>query len=181
MDPLPGTLFRHPSAVSGPFLLSSGSTAFAPWLMSLFRVECHVNRPVKISSSCRLMGTVKGLWSKGSDSIVNQVSSARPSVGKLKGRGEGVSSRMTNAPKPGDQLQRSSGRSTRTWGLPPWKASRARPSRSMRTYPKRYPSTSGRITSHRLHQSSPAQQVRCEQKLWICATGSFASDVRLIN
>ena len=41
-------------------------------------------------------------------------SSGRPSVGQPTGRGEGVSSQMTNALKPGDRLQRSSGRITRT-------------------------------------------------------------------
>ena len=44
---------------------------------------------------------------------------------QLTGRGKGVSSRMTNAQKPGDQLQRSSGRSTRTYVSPPWKTLRA--------------------------------------------------------
>ena len=39
--------------------------------MSLWNVEGLVNRSVKISSICRLVGTVKGFWSKGYDSIVN--------------------------------------------------------------------------------------------------------------
>ena len=46
-------------------------------------------------------------------------SSGRPSVGKPTGRGEGVSSWMTNARKPGDRLQRFSRRSTRTCMSPP--------------------------------------------------------------
>ena len=41
-------------------------------------------------------------------------SSGTPPTGKLAGRGEGVSSRRTNEIKPGDRLQRSSGRSTLT-------------------------------------------------------------------
>ena len=69
---LPGTLFRHLSAVLSPFLLSFGSTAFAPRSMSLCHVECLFGRPVKVGSSCRLVGTVKGFWSKGSGSIVNR-------------------------------------------------------------------------------------------------------------
>ena len=62
---LPGTPFRHPSAVSSPFSLSFGSTAFSPWSMSLWRVEGLVNRLVRISSICRLMGTVKGFCQRG--------------------------------------------------------------------------------------------------------------------
>ena len=46
--------------------------------------------------------------------------------------------------------------------VPPVEIPRAQPSRSMRTYPKRYPSTSRRMTSRGSHQSSPAQQVRWE-------------------
>ena len=66
---LPGTPFCHPSAVSSPFSLSFGSTAFSPCSMSLWRFEGLVDWPVNISSSCRLMGTVKGFWSKGYDLI----------------------------------------------------------------------------------------------------------------
>ena len=55
--------------------------------------------------------------------------------------GEGTSFRMTNAQKPGDQLQRYSGRSTQICGFPLWKTPHAQPLRSMRTCPKRYPST----------------------------------------
>ena len=47
---------------------------------------------------------------------------------------------------------------------PPWKILRAQPSGSMRTCPKRYPSTSRRMTSRGSHQSSLAQQVRWEQR-----------------
>ena len=46
--------------------------------------------------------------------------------------GEGASSRMTNARKPGDRLQRFSGRSIRTCMSPPWKNLHAQPSSSMR-------------------------------------------------
>ena len=48
------------------------------------------------------------------------VSSVRLSVRQPTGRGEVVSSRMTNAQKPGDRLQRSSGRSTRICVLLQW-------------------------------------------------------------
>ena len=106
-------------------------------------------------------------------------SSGRPSVRQPTGRREGVSSRMTNALKLGEWLQRSSVRSTQIQGLPPWKTPRAHPSRSMRTCPKWYPSTSQRITSCGSHQSSPAQQVRWDQRRWSYAIGSFASDVHL--
>ena len=70
------------------------------------------------------------------------VSYNMPSVGKLTGRGEGVSSRMTNAQKPGDQLQRSSGKITGTCVSPPWKTPHAHPLRSMRRCQKQYPYTS---------------------------------------
>ena len=49
------------------------------------------------------------------------VSSRRPSAGKPIGRGEGVSSRTTNALKPGYRLQRFSRRITRTCMSPLWK------------------------------------------------------------
>ena len=45
--------------------------------------------------------------------------------------GGGVSYWTTNAQKSGDQLQRSSGRSTHTCVSPPWKIPRVQPSRSM--------------------------------------------------
>ena len=61
-------------------------------------------------------------------------------------QGGGVSSRMINALKPGYRLQSSSGRSTRTCMFPPWKTLRVQPLSSTRTYPKRYPSTSRRMT-----------------------------------
>ena len=67
---LPETLFCHPSASSSPFSLVFGSTAFLPWSMSLLRVVGLVDRSVKISSSCRSIGTVKRVWSKGSESFV---------------------------------------------------------------------------------------------------------------
>ena len=60
--------------------------------------------------------------------------------------GGGVSSRMTNALKSGDRLQRSSGRSTWTCGSPTWKIPRAQHSRSMGKCSKWYPSTSRRMT-----------------------------------
>ena len=44
--------------------------------------------------------------------------------------------------------------------VPLWKNPRAQPLRSMRIYPKRYPLSSRRMTSHESHQSSLAQQVR---------------------
>ena len=47
------------------------------------------------------------------------VSSVRLSFRQPTGSEEGVSPRMTNAQKPGDRLQRSSGRSTRTCMSPP--------------------------------------------------------------
>ena len=46
------------------------------------------------------------------------VSLGRPSLRQPTGRGEDVSSQMTNALRPGDQLQRFSGRSTRTRETP---------------------------------------------------------------
>ena len=92
---------------------------------------------------------------------------------------EGVSSRTTFALKPGDRLQRSSGRSTPTCVPPPWKSPRAQPSRSTSKYPKRYPSISRRMTSHGSHQSFPAQQVRWEQRRSSCKIGSFALDVHM--
>ena len=49
---------------------------------------------------------------------------------------------------------------------PPWKTPRAQPSKSMRKYPKRYPSTSRRMTSRGWNQSSLAQQVRWERRRW---------------
>ena len=104
-------------------------------------------------------------------------SSVRTSIGKPTGRGYGVSSQTTSALKTGNRLQISSGRSTRTCGSTPWKTQRAQPSRSMRKYPKCYPLTSRRMTSHGSHKSSPAHQVRWEQRQWSCAIGSFASDV----
>ena len=55
------------------------------------------------------------------------VSSDRPSFGQPTGRGEGVSSQMINAPKPGDWLQRSSGRSTQTYVSPLWRTPCAQP------------------------------------------------------
>ena len=73
---------------------------------------------------------------------------------------EVVSSRMANAQKPGDRLQRYSGRSTNIYVSTPWRTPRTQPSRRIRKYPKRYPSTSRRMTSRGSHQSSPAQQVR---------------------
>ena len=57
-------------------------------------------------------------------------------------RGGGVSSWMTNAQKPGDQLQRVSGRSIRTCVPPPWKIPRAQTLRIMGRCRKRYPLTS---------------------------------------
>ena len=60
--------------------------------------------------------------------------------------GGGVSSRMTNAQKLGDRLQRSFERSTRICMSPLWKTPRAQPSRTMRRCRKRYPSTSRRMT-----------------------------------
>ena len=48
--------------------------------------------------------------------------------------------------KPGDRLHRSSERSTQICVSPLWKTPRAQPSRSTRKYPKRYPSTSRRMT-----------------------------------
>ena len=62
--------------------------------------------------------------------------------------------------KPGDRLQRSFERSTRTCVSPPRKIPRAQTSMSMRMYQKQHLSTSRRMTSCGLHQSSPAQQVR---------------------
>ena len=62
--------------------------------------------------------------------------------------------------------------------VPPWKTPRAQPLRSIRTYPKWYPSTSRRMTSRGSHKSSPAQQVRWERRRWSCEIGSFASDAR---
>ena len=58
--------------------------------------------------------------------------------------------------------------------VPLRKTPRVQPSRSMRMYPKRYPSTSRRITSHGLHRSSPEQQVRWEYRQLSYAIGSFA-------
>ena len=70
----------------------------------------------------------------------------RPYNEQTTGRGEGVSSRMTNALKPGDRLLRFSGKSTRTRESPPWKIPRAQPSRSTGRCCKRYPSNSRRMT-----------------------------------
>ena len=44
--------------------------------------------------------------------------------------------------------------------------------------PETVPLTSRRMMSCGSHQSSPAQQVRWEQRRWICAIDSFASDAR---
>ena len=55
----------------------------------------------------------------------SQESSGRLFVGEPTGRGGGVSSQMTNARKPGDRLQMSSGRSTWTYVSPLWKTPRA--------------------------------------------------------
>ena len=46
---------------------------------------------------------------------------------------------MTNAPKPGDQLQRSSRISTQTCMYPPWRTQRAQPSRIMGEVPETVP------------------------------------------
>ena len=72
-------------------------------------------------------------WRGASMRLCSQESSARPSVGQPTGRGEGVSSRMTNAIKLGDRLQMSSGRSTRTCVSPLWKTLHVQPLRSMGT------------------------------------------------
>ena len=111
------------------------------------------------------------------DSALVEAPPGRPS-GNQPGGGKGVSSRGTNARKPGDRLQMSSGRSIRTCVSPPLKTLCAQPLRSMRMYLKQYPSTSRRMTSRGLHQSSPAQQVRWERRGFSCAIGSFASDAR---
>ena len=66
-------------------------------------------------------------------------SSARPSVGKPTGRGEVVSSQMTNARKPGNRLQRFSGRITWTRESSPWKILFSQPSISMGRCLKQYP------------------------------------------
>ena len=116
-------------------------------------------------------------WPGVSTRQCSQESSGRPSVGQPTRRGEGVSFQRTNALKPGDRLQKSSGRSTRTCVSPPWKTPRVKLLRSKRTYPKRYLLTSRKMTSRGSHQSSLAQQVRWEQRRWSCATGSFALDV----
>ena len=70
---------------------------------------------------------------------------SRLSVGPQTGRGEDVSSRTTNAQKLGNQLQSYSGRNTPTRLSLPWKIPHAQPSRSMRKYQKRNPSTSQRM------------------------------------
>ena len=62
--------------------------------------------------------------------------------------------------------------------VPPWKNLHAQPLSSMGTCPKGYPSTSRSMMSRGLHQSSPAQQVRWEQRRRSCAIGSFTLDVR---
>ena len=54
--------------------------------------------------------------------------------------GEGVSSWMTNALKPGNQLQRLFGRIIRTCMSPLWKTLHVQPLRNMGKCPKRYPS-----------------------------------------
>ena len=67
----------------------------------------------------------------------------RKAIGGATNReGGGVSGWRTNEPKPVDRLQKSSGRITRTYVSHPWKIPFAQHSRSMRTYPKWYPSTS---------------------------------------
>ena len=86
--------------------------------------------------------------------------SARPPTG----RGEGVSSQITNVPKPGGRLQRSSGRITQTCVPPPWKIPHAQLSRSTERCRKHYPSTSQRMSSRGSYQRFPAQQVRWEQR-----------------
>ena len=73
--------------------------------------------------------------------------------------GGGVSSQMTNAPKPGNGLQSSSGRCIRKCACPPWKTPRAQPSRSMGKFPKEYPSTSRNMKLRGYHQSS--RRSRC--------------------
>ena len=70
-------------------------------------------------------------WQETAMPILCLVSLRRTSVGQMAERGEGASSRTTNAQKPGYRLQRSSGRSTRTCVSPLWKPPRAQPSRSM--------------------------------------------------
>ena len=74
------------------------------------------------------------------------VSSFKTFTRQPTGRGEGVSSRITNARKPGDRLQRSSGKITRTCVSPLFKTPHAQPSRSMRRFRKQYPSTSWNMT-----------------------------------
>ena len=64
------------------------------------------------------------MWPRVSTILCSQESSGRLSVRQPTGRGEGVSSWMTNAPKPGDRLQMSSGRSTQIYGSHPWKIPR---------------------------------------------------------
>ena len=86
-----------------------------------------------------------------------RVISGRLSARQLTGRGESVSSQMTNAQKPGDRLQRSSGKSTRTCVSPPWKIPCVQPSMNISSCRKRYPLTYQRMMSRGLYQSSPAQ------------------------
>ena len=107
------------------------------------------------------------------------VSSGRLSIGPPTGRVEGASSQTTNAPKLGDQLQRSSGKSTKTCVYPPLKTPRAQPSRSIGRCRKQYPSISRKLTLRGLHQISPAQQVCWKRRRLSCKIGSFASNVHL--
>ena len=86
-------------------------------------------------------------WQEAITTLLCLVSLGRPSVSQPTGSWEGVSSRMNNTRRPGDRLQRSSRRSIQTYMTPPWKFPHVQPSRIMRTCPKRYPSTSPRMTS----------------------------------
>ena len=52
---------------------------------------------------------------------------------------------MNEALRPGDQLQRSSGKNTCTYKSPPWKIPRMQPSENTRNYLKRYPLISSRM------------------------------------
>ena len=107
------------------------------------------------------------------------ISFGRLSAGPPTGRGGGVSSQTTNARISGDRLQRSSGRSTRTFMSHLCKTPRVQPSGSMRKYPKRYPSTSRMMTSRGSHQISPVQQVCWERRQLSCEIDSFSLGVCL--
>ena len=74
------------------------------------------------------------------------VRSGRPSVSQPTGRGEGVSSCMTNSQRPFNRLLRFSRRITQTRESPMWKILRAQPSRSTGRCRKRSPLTSRRMT-----------------------------------